>query len=111
MRRAAPPPRLITCRATTAPAFAAALLGRPLVRPVPLADLPLRVLETEIPVGSELAGRRIADVHAGGDLRVLALDGEWAPGPDQTIDEGSAVGVVATPEMTDDLLLARPVAA
>jgi Trk K+ transport system NAD-binding subunit len=90
--------------ALAAPAFAAALMGRPLGRPAPLPGVPLRVLETEVPEGSGLAGRSIGDVQADGPIRVLALDGRWLPRDDLTIEPGAAIAVVATREQADDLL-------
>jgi Trk K+ transport system NAD-binding subunit len=90
--------------ALAAPAFAAALMGRPLVRPAPLPGVPLRVLETEVPEDSGLAGRSIREVQADGPIRVLALDGRWLPRDDLTIEPGAAIAVVATREQADDLL-------
>jgi Trk K+ transport system NAD-binding subunit len=86
-----------------APAFTAALLGRPLAEPLPLSNVALRVLETTVGLGSDLVGRTIHDLHQGGDLRILALDGRWLPREDLTVEAGAEVAVVGTRAACDDL--------
>lgn len=87
--------------ALAAPAFAAALLGRALGEPVPLSNVALRVLETEVGARSSLAGRSICDVNASGDLRVLAIDGRWRPRDSVVIGPGATVALVGTREGCD----------
>jgi Trk K+ transport system NAD-binding subunit len=90
--------------ALSAPAFAAALLGRPLAEPLPLSNVPLRVLEAHLPQGSPLEGRSIRDVQAEGGLRILAVDGRWRPRTDLELQAGTHVSVVGTREACDALL-------
>jgi Trk K+ transport system NAD-binding subunit len=82
--------------ALAAPAFTAALLGRPLAEPLPLSNVALRVLEAEVMPESPLAGRMIRDVNAGSELRILALDGRWRPRDDLRLEPGSMIAVVGT---------------
>jgi Trk K+ transport system NAD-binding subunit len=82
--------------ALAAPAFSAALLGRPLVAPLPLSNVPLRVVETTVDGGSPFAGRMVGEVNRGDELRVLALDGRWRPRGDIVLEPGMAIGVVGT---------------
>jgi Trk K+ transport system NAD-binding subunit len=90
--------------ALAAPAFAAALLGRPLAAPLPLSNVPLRVLDAPLPIGSPLEGRTIRDVQADGGLRILAVDGRWRPRTDLELVRGAHVSVVGTREACDALL-------
>jgi Trk K+ transport system NAD-binding subunit len=89
--------------ALAAPSFSAALLGRTPAQPLSLSNVPLRVLETRVPQGWPLAGSRIQDLHAGNELRVLALDGQWLPRADSVLEAGQAVAMVATKEACDAL--------
>ena len=90
--------------ALAAPAFAAALLGRPLAEPMPLSNMPLRVLEAALPIDSPLVGRTIRDVQAEGELRILAVDGRWRPRTDLELTAQAQVSVVGTREACDALL-------
>jgi Trk K+ transport system NAD-binding subunit len=90
--------------ALSAPAYAAALLDRPLSEPLPIANVALRVLEAALPAGSPLAGRRVRDVQGEGRLRVLAVDGRWMPRTDLPLQVGSRVSVVGTRDGCDALL-------
>jgi Trk K+ transport system NAD-binding subunit len=90
--------------ALAAPVFAAALLNRPPTQPISLPHAPLRVLETDLPDGSPLAGLAVKDVHETGGLRVLAADGRWQPPEDLVLHSGMAVSVVATRSALDALL-------
>jgi Trk K+ transport system NAD-binding subunit len=89
--------------ALAAPSFSAALLGRTPAQPLSLSNVPLRVLETRVPRSWPLAGRTIGELHAGNELRVLALDGTWLPRDDHELQAGQAVSVVATKEACDAL--------
>ncbi len=90
--------------ALAAPAFAAALLGRPLAEPVPVSNMPLRVLDAALPEGSPLVGRTIRDVQAESGLRILAVDGRWRPRTDLELTPQALVSVVGTREACDALL-------
>ncbi|MEA2155172.1 MAG: hypothetical protein QOE11_1312 [Solirubrobacteraceae bacterium] len=92
--------------ALAAPAFCAVLLGRGRAAALPLSNVPLRVLETEVPAGSPLIGRRIRDVHHDGELRILALAGTWRPRDDLSVAAGAAIAVVGTRRACDELLAA-----
>jgi hypothetical protein len=61
------------------------------------------VLETRIPRSWPHAGARVKDLHAGNELRVLAIDGKWFPRDDTELQVGQAVSVVATKEACDAL--------
>jgi Trk K+ transport system NAD-binding subunit len=86
-----------------APAFAAALLGRAVAEPLPLSNVPLRVLETTVDAASPYAGRVIRDLHHEREVRVLALDGRWRPRTDLVVEAGMAIAVVGTREACDAL--------
>ncbi len=90
--------------ALAAPAFAAALLGRPLAEPLPVSNIPLRVLDAPLPVDSPLVGRTIRDVQSDGALRILAVDGRWRPRTDLELTAQAVVSVVGTREACDALL-------
>jgi Trk K+ transport system NAD-binding subunit len=92
--------------ALAAPAFCAALLGRRRAEALPLSNVPLRVLETEVPAGSALVGRLIRDVHRDGELRILALGGAWRPRDDLPVAAGAEIAVVGTCRACDELLAA-----
>jgi Trk K+ transport system NAD-binding subunit len=92
--------------ALSAPAFCAALLGRRRAEALPLSNLALRVLETAVPAGSALVGRRIRDVHRDGALRILALGGTWRPRDDLNVEAGAQIAVVGTRRACDELLAA-----
>lgn len=89
-----------------APQFAAALLGRALTDTLPISNVPLRVLETVVPVGSAIAGGTVGDAEARGGLRFLHCDGRWRPRPDYPISAGEPIAVVGTREACDELLRA-----
>jgi Trk K+ transport system NAD-binding subunit len=82
--------------ALAAPTFSAALLGRPLVAPLPLSNVPLRVVETAVDPASPFAGHSVGEINQGTELRVLALDGRWRPRDDSRLEAGMTVGVVGT---------------
>ena len=90
--------------ALAAPAFSAALLGRERAEALPLSNVPLRVLETQVSPGSPLVGRLIRDVHRDGQLRILALDSAWRPRDDQPVQAGATIAVVGTRHACDELL-------
>src|SRR4051812_22079083 len=90
--------------ALAAPVFSAALLGRAPAQPLALSNVPLRVLETKIPLAWPHAGRPIEDLHREADLRVLALDGTWRPSGDRELRPGLPVSIVGTREACEDLL-------
>jgi Trk K+ transport system NAD-binding subunit len=89
--------------ALAAPAFSAALLGRTRAVSLPLSNVPLRVLETELVAGSPLVGHLMRDVNHGRELRILAVDGNWRPRDDIVLGAGMAVSVVGTREACDGL--------
>ena len=89
--------------ALAAPAFAAALLERPLAEPLPLSNVPLRVVQSLIPAGTIYEGTLVADLHAARDLRILALDGRWLPDGLQTLEAGTQVAAVGTREACEAL--------
>lgn len=92
--------------ALAAPSFCAALLGRQRAEALPLSNVPLRVLETEVRAGSSLVGRKIRDIHHDGQLRILALDGAWRPRDDLVVAAGAGIAVVGTRRACDELLAA-----
>jgi Trk K+ transport system NAD-binding subunit len=92
--------------ALAAPAFSAALLDRPSAVALPLSNVPLRVLETQVPDGSALVGRLIRDVHRDGELRILALGEQWRPRDDLSLQAGARIAVVGTRRACDELLAA-----
>jgi Trk K+ transport system NAD-binding subunit len=94
--------------ALSAPAFAAALLDRPLSEPLPIANVALRVLEAALPEGSPLAGRLIREVQGEGRLRILAVDGRWMPRTDLRLEVGTRVSAVGTRRACDALLAGAP---
>lgn len=87
-----------------APAFTAALLGRPLATTLALSNVPLRVVDTVVPAGWPSIGRSIGDIHRDRELRVLALDGRWRPRQDLSPQPGMAISVVGTRAACDALL-------
>jgi Trk K+ transport system NAD-binding subunit len=92
--------------ALAAPAFSAALLDRHSAVALPLSNVPLRVLETHVPDGSALVGRLIRDVHRDGELRILALNEQWRPRDDLSLQAGAQIAVVGTRHACDELLAA-----
>lgn len=90
--------------ALAAPAFTAALLGRPLSEPLPLSNVAMRVLEAEVSPDSPLAGRLIREINSGNELRVLALNGRWRPRDTVAIEPGATVAVVGTRRGCDSVL-------
>jgi Trk K+ transport system NAD-binding subunit len=89
--------------ALAAPAFTAALLRRNVAEPLPLSNVALRVLETEVGPGSEIVGETVSALHHRRDLRVLALGGRWRPREDLVVEAGAASAVVGTREACDDV--------
>ncbi|MBJ7331122.1 MAG: potassium channel family protein [Solirubrobacteraceae bacterium] len=89
-----------------APPFAAALLGRSLAEALPISNVPLRLLETTVPVGSSLDGNTVGAVEADGRLRFLHCDHRWRPRDDFPISAGEPIAVVGTREACDALLRA-----
>jgi Trk K+ transport system NAD-binding subunit len=89
--------------ALAAPAFTAALLRRNVAEPLPLSNVALRVLETEVGPGSEIVGETVSALHHRRDLRVLALDGRWRPREDLVVEAGAAISVVGTREACEDV--------
>jgi len=87
-----------------APAFAAAAIGSEVVATVPVGDRRLVLFaRLRVPAGSTLQGKRVADLHAPGRVRVLAVadpgsdDARWYPDPqEEVLDPGEEVIVVAT---------------
>lgn len=87
-----------------APSFAAALLGRELGEPLPVSNMPLRLVETTIAPGSMLVGRTVRDAEAEGGLRFLHCGGRWRPRTNLELGAGDEIAVVATREACDALL-------
>jgi hypothetical protein len=87
-----------------APPFAAVLLDRELGEPLPVSNVPLRLLETVVREGSPLAGSTVGQVETDGGLRFLHCDGRWRPRADYPIGVGEAIAVVGTREACDGLL-------
>lgn len=87
-----------------APPFAAALLGRELGEPLPVSNMPLRLLETTIPAQSPLVGRTVREAEAGGGLRFLHCGGRWRPRTNLELVAGEEIAVVGTREACDALL-------
>ncbi len=85
-----------------APAFAAAVLDHQVLRTIAVGRHVLLMAEVAADGGTGLAGRRIADVHQPGTLRVIALrrpdhlDADWSPAADYQIRPGDRVVVLAT---------------
>jgi Trk K+ transport system NAD-binding subunit len=87
-----------------APAFAAAAIGSEVVATVPVGDRRLVLFaRLRVPEGSTLQGKRVADLHAPGQLRVLAVAdpgsdvARWYPDPQgEVLDPDEEVIVVAT---------------
>ncbi len=85
-----------------APAFAAALLDRPLSRPLPLSTLPLRTTELPAPESTTVGA-----LEAAGDLRVVACDRTWRPDAAFPVTAGTPLAVVSTREACGRLLRER----
>jgi Trk K+ transport system NAD-binding subunit len=87
-----------------APAFAAAAIGSEVVATVPVGDRRLVLFaRLRVPAGSALEGRRVAELHDPGRLRVLAVAdpgsevARWYPDPQaEVLDPDEEVIVVAT---------------
>ena len=90
--------------ALAAPAFTAALLGRPGTAALALSNVPLRVTDAAVGAGSRFAGRMLRDIHREDELRVLALDGRWHPRDDLRLHAGAVVSVVGTRGACEELL-------
>jgi Trk K+ transport system NAD-binding subunit len=84
-----------------APAFAAALLERDVIGTIAVQRRVLLIAEVPVAAGSELAGQRVADVAAAGQVRVIALTPgretwpRWTPEPGTSINAGDRLTVVA----------------
>lgn len=85
--------------ALAAPAFAAALLDRPLSAPLPLSSSPLRTAEAPAPEATTVGA-----LEAAGTLRVLAVDRAWLPPADHPVLPGAQLAVVGTRDACDRLL-------
>lgn len=87
--------------ALAAPAFAAALLERDVIGTIAVQRQVLVIAEVPVATGSDLAGRRVADVAQAGEVRVVALtpgaDSRpvWTPPPDTAINAGDRLTVIA----------------
>jgi Trk K+ transport system NAD-binding subunit len=87
--------------ALAAPAFAAALLEREVIGTIAVQRQVLVIAEVAIARGSDLAGRRVADVAQAGEVRVVALTPDqeswpvWTPPPDTAINAGDRLTVIA----------------
>ena len=85
-----------------APAFAAAVLDHQVLRTIAVGRHVLLMAEVAADTLSGLPGRRVADVHQPGTLRVIALrrpgdpDADWAPAADYLIRPGDRLVVLAT---------------
>lgn len=87
-----------------APVFAAALVGRELGEPLPVSNMPLRLLEIAMPASSPLIGRTVAQAEEAGGLRFLHCGGRWRPRTNLELTAGEQVAVVGTREACDALL-------
>jgi Trk K+ transport system NAD-binding subunit len=85
-----------------APAFAAAVLDHQVLRTIAVGRHVLLMAEVAADDGTGLAGRRVAEVHQPGTLRVIALrrpgrpDADWSPAADYLICAGDRLVVLAT---------------
>ncbi len=85
-----------------APAFAAAVLDHQVLRTIAVGRHVLLMAEVAADGGNGLAGRRVADVHQPGTLRVIALrqpgrpDADWSPDADYLILSDDRLVVLAT---------------
>jgi Trk K+ transport system NAD-binding subunit len=85
-----------------APAFAAAVLDHQVLRTIAVGRHVLLMAEVAADGDAGLAGRRVADVHQPGTLRVIALrrpghpDADWAPAADYVILPADRLVVLAT---------------
>jgi len=84
-----------------APAFAAAMLEHQVLRTIPVGRHVLLIADAPVAAGSELAGQAVDQVHAGGDVRVIALRRrgggvDWAPPVSYRLAAGDRLVVLAT---------------
>jgi Trk K+ transport system NAD-binding subunit len=85
-----------------APAFAAAVLDHQVLRTIAVGRHVLLMAEVAADRDAGLAGRRVADVHQPGTLRVIALrrpgsqDADWSPAADYQVRAGDRLVVLAT---------------
>jgi Trk K+ transport system NAD-binding subunit len=89
--------------ALAAPAFSAALLGRPLAQPLSGTGVPMRVLRTTVPPDSPLVGRSVGDLHRERRMHVLSLGGRWRPWDGVQVQAGDAIALVITRDAADEL--------
>ena len=98
--------------ALAAPAFAAALLEHRVLGAIPIGQRVLQVAEMEVKEGSRLAGRRIAEIEVPGEGRILGTTAQggalrWGWAPEDRVDEGMLLLVVATQAGLAQLLSAN----
>ena len=85
-----------------APAFAAAVLDHQVLRTIAVGRHVLLIAEAQVGDDTGLAGMRIADVHAPGLLRAIALrragepDADWSPDGGYRLQPGDRLVVLAT---------------
>jgi Trk K+ transport system NAD-binding subunit len=99
-----------------APAFAAAVLDHQVLRTIAVGRHVLLMAEVAADPDTSLAGRRIAEVHQPGTLRVIALrrpdrpDVDWSPPGTDVISPGDRLVVLATRAGLSGILRAEPAA-
>ncbi len=85
-----------------APAFAAAMLEHQVLRTIAVGRHVLLIAELPVEAGAELAGRRLAEVHRAGELRVIAIRHrgtagvDWSPRPGHELTPQDKLVVLAT---------------
>jgi Trk K+ transport system NAD-binding subunit len=85
-----------------APAFAAAMLEHQVLRTIAVGRHVLLIAEVPVGPGSDLAGRRLEDVHRAGELRVIAISRRglpelnWSPDPGYELAPQDRLVVLAT---------------
>jgi Trk K+ transport system NAD-binding subunit len=85
-----------------APAFAAAMLEHQVLRTIAVGRHVLLIAEVPVGAGADLAGRRLADVHRAGELRVIAIRRRgtsgmnWSPQPGYALAPQDKLVVLAT---------------
>ncbi len=85
-----------------APTFAAAMLEHQVLRTIPVGRHVLLIADVPVAAGAEMAGQRIREMHGRGDVRVLALRRQgapgldWAPPSEHPLAPGDRLYVLAT---------------
>ncbi|MFE7978749.1 NAD-binding protein [Streptomyces shenzhenensis] len=105
--RAAHPGALTRSRSVThlaAPAFAGAMFGRQILGAIPVERRVLLVAAVEVDGHPQLEGRSVAEAFRAGAWRVLALEGQQQPSPDQVLRAGDRVVLAATRRGLAELL-------